>query len=346
LILRFTIKPYDVLFFGSGKPFNLGDVAVSIFPPFPHTLAGAISSRITINNPLKRIFGPFLFNQKESKLYFPKPADIYGERKSKSSNKIFTLTPLKEDLHIFNHENTNMPEGINELTVFYGKEDVESFVGYISQKGLSDWLKGKSIDPSEIKKNEDIFGYENRLGIFQNTDTHTVTQENGLYRIEMVRLKDEWKLLCWVEFSDVVDKDKVMTAFKSNPKVLKLGGEMKTAQYDLEEDESILNLFEKIEPKKGEIVKLLYLTPGVYNDFIPDIKGLRVKSIITTGHINMGLHSPQKLGKYRVMKKSLPPGTVIYCEVEDASQAMQVWLNPSHGDNDFIGSNLIVYGRP
>ncbi len=32
-MIKFTLTPYDVLFFGSGRPFNRGDVVASIFPP-------------------------------------------------------------------------------------------------------------------------------------------------------------------------------------------------------------------------------------------------------------------------------------------------------------------------
>jgi len=45
-MLKFIIKPYDVLFFGSGRPFNRGDVVVSAFPPHPNTFASAICSKI------------------------------------------------------------------------------------------------------------------------------------------------------------------------------------------------------------------------------------------------------------------------------------------------------------
>jgi len=34
-MIKFTLTPYDVLFLGSGKPFNRGDVVSSIFLPHP-----------------------------------------------------------------------------------------------------------------------------------------------------------------------------------------------------------------------------------------------------------------------------------------------------------------------
>lgn len=46
MMLKFEFEPFDVLFFGSGKAFNRGDDASSIFPPFSHTFAGAISKKL------------------------------------------------------------------------------------------------------------------------------------------------------------------------------------------------------------------------------------------------------------------------------------------------------------
>lgn len=67
-MLKFTIKPLDVLIFGSGKPFNMGGVADSIFPPFPHSFASAVfakfysETKIAIANDkgiYKAVYGPF-----------------------------------------------------------------------------------------------------------------------------------------------------------------------------------------------------------------------------------------------------------------------------------------------
>ena len=347
MMLKFNIKPYDVLFFGSGRPFNLGDVATSVFPPFPHTVAGAISSLIgsSAARVLKRVFGPFLFNQKENALYFPKPSDIYNEKKKKSLDKVYILKPAKVTFNLFNPENTNKPEEIEEFALLPRDVNVAPFEGFISSKGLSEWLTGKEVDAKEIKSKDEIFTYENRLGIFRDAATHTVTREDGLYRINMVRMENEWELVCWVEFSERFEEKEIMRKIDSIPRAIKLGGEMKTASYNFSKDNRILNLFKKPEVKDGDIVKLIFLTPGVYEEFIPPLEGLKVKAIINTGYINMGLHSPKKLGKYRTIKKALPAGTVLYCEVKNADSLSKLWLSPSEGDNDFIGSNLMIYGR-
>ncbi|MEO0225143.1 MAG: type III-B CRISPR module-associated Cmr3 family protein, partial [candidate division WOR-3 bacterium] len=147
-MLKFKIKPYDVLFFGSGKPFNLGDIASSIFPPFPHTFASAICSKIyweykiDITKILKAVYGPFLYNEKDGKIYFPKPADIYTGRKGKD-DKIYLLKFPNENYKLFNPNNTNKPNPIEKFAIYFGEEEVEDFDGFISQDGLKKWLNGQ-----------------------------------------------------------------------------------------------------------------------------------------------------------------------------------------------------------
>jgi len=41
-MIKLEISPFDVLFFGDGKPFNMGGTAKSMALPMPHTVAGAI----------------------------------------------------------------------------------------------------------------------------------------------------------------------------------------------------------------------------------------------------------------------------------------------------------------
>ena len=93
-MLKFTIEPYDVLFFGSGKPFNIGSNVESIFPPFPHSFAAAVYAKfvsekgITIRNGkgiYKAVYGPFI--EKSGVFYFPAPSDILQEKKKEESSK-------------------------------------------------------------------------------------------------------------------------------------------------------------------------------------------------------------------------------------------------------------------
>ena len=209
-MLKFEVKPFDVLFLGSGRPFHVGDTAVSIFPPLPHTLAGAICSKIYHErkiNPsrvLKRIYGPFLHfsSGKEKLIYFPKPFDICrGRKKEEKIQEVYLLRPFERNTRVFKPENTNKPEEIDNLAVYYGSEEVEPFKGFVSQGGLKDWLEGRKINKDDIKTPQEIFKEEKRVGIRQDVSVHTVVQEDGLYRIDFVRLKENWSLVFWVNFN-------------------------------------------------------------------------------------------------------------------------------------------------
>ncbi len=85
-MISFILNPFDVLFFGSGKPFNIGSQdTISIFPPFPHTLASSICSAvyhhkgIDVDQILKSVYGSFL--EYKGKVYFPKPLDILNKKR-------------------------------------------------------------------------------------------------------------------------------------------------------------------------------------------------------------------------------------------------------------------------
>jgi len=363
-MLKFEIKPFDVLFLGSGKPFHVGDTAVSIFPPLPHTLAGAICSKIYHErkiNPsrvLKRIYGPFLHfsSGKEKLIYFPKPFDICrGRKKEEKIQEVYLLRPFERNTRVFKPENTNKPEEIDNLAVYYGSEEVEPFKGFVSQGGLKDWLEGRKINKDDIKTPQEIFKEEKRVGIRQDVSVHTVVQEDGLYRIDFVRLKENWSLVFWVDFNyedkdmervNLKNDEDVVEIFDSGMKVLKLGGEMKTVCYKVEIDEKLqfFKLFKQPKLKKGDVVKILFLTPGIYRRFVPQISGIKIIGMVSDDYLNVGLYS-YYLGRYKLMKKALPPGTVVYGEVESEKEVGGLWFSSSNGLNGFIGSNLIIYGK-
>jgi len=358
-MLKFKIKPYDVLFFGSGKPFNLGDTARSIFPPFPHTFAGAICSKIywkykiDITKILKDVYGPFLYNEKDKKIYFPKPADIYTEKKEKD-DKIYLLKFKNENHKLFNPKNTNKPNPIENFAVYFGDKEVEGFEGFISQDGLKEWLNGKIPDKNEILKFGDVFEHENRVGIKQEMSYHTVVQEDGLYRIDFLRLKDNWSFVFWVDFDDNelkkvgLDENKILDLFNKEPKALKLGGEMRSAYYEVEISDIKNLLGQALKVNQGDIIKILFLTPATFsnsgNNILPSISGIKIKSLVSNGFVNLAIDS-KGLGLNKFVKKGLKAGSVIYAEVDNNFSHNSFWLKFLERDKNFIGSNLVIYGK-
>jgi len=141
--------------------------------------------------------------------------------------------------------------------------------------------------------------------------------------------------------------EKMLDFFNDEINILKLGGEMKNVYYKVEKVGDIKDIFhfEKPDLSQGDKIKLLFLTPGVFEGDILKIKGLKVLTIILHNYVNLGLSSPRFLRKYNFIKRAYPPGSVIYAEVEDKDEVEKLWLNPSDGSNNFIGSNLIIYTK-
>ncbi|MEO0263511.1 MAG: type III-B CRISPR module-associated protein Cmr3 [candidate division WOR-3 bacterium] len=368
-MLKFIIKPFDVLFFGGGKPFNIGDTAKSIFPPFPHTFAAAICSKIysefkiDVSNILKSVYGPFLFNERENELYFPKPADIYTLRKKE--NGVFHLKLLDDNnFSLFKFENTNKPDDIEKLLIYQGEKHIESFEGFIIQDGLQDWVDGKKVEKDKIKRFYDVFEYERRVGIKQSLETHTVISEDGLYRIDYLRLKEDWSFVFYVEFDyenlrhpKLSDEDKILQFFKESPKVLKLGGEMKSIYYEVEKDD-LKSIISKPDIKSEEVIKVLFLTHSTFNcnKVFPSFSDGEIISAVINGYLNLAITSKGlKLDKFT--KRGIRAGSVFYVKVSDKNSVNNLWFGffcpygrnnkTFNGRNNktFIGTNLVIYGK-
>jgi CRISPR-associated protein Cmr3 len=348
-MLKFTLKPYDVLFFGSGKPFNRGDVVNSSFPPHPNTLASAIYSKLyhsnmidesVVNNPniINAVYGPFI--QKGEKIHFPKPHNIYGKRKQKDLEKVFIINIPEEKtsekgtsekkFKLFDPSNTNKPEGIESLPVYIGNEEVEPFNGFISTEGLRKYFNGGEIDAkSDIllyegnSEQNSIFKRESRIGISVDYSSNSVNSEDALFRVEFLRFLEDVKLVFWVDFDlnggikNINEHQKLVEFFNENPKSLKLGGEMKNVSYEVEEDDfnkiiDDLGLSKSITVEPSNILKVVFLTYGVFDEPIGMIKIDEFKTLSScfNGYDFIGINL--KRTKQRKIKRALPPGSVIW----------------------------------
>jgi CRISPR-associated protein Cmr3 len=372
-MIKFTLTPYDVLFFGSGRPFNRGDVVASVFPPHPNTFASAICSKIyhlkniDVSNILKTVYGPFI--KKDEKVYFPKPQNIYKERKKKEIEKVFVVNPLDKGLKLFNPENTNKPQ-IQTFSVYKGIEEVEPFNAFISFNGLKNWLNNQKIEKDDILQYKDIFENEPRIGIKIEPSLYSVGGgEDALYRIDFLRLKEDVKFVFWVEFdfsngelkkANLDNEDKIFEFFNDEPRVLKLGGEMKNVSYEIEKSdfkEWIRNelKIENIQLNKGDKIEILFLTYGVFDfegDKLPKISNFQIHSACFGNYEIVGINS-KNLG--RKIKRAFPPGTVMWLKFESESQRI-IDNNPTfivkkkdlyeidepRGKQEFIGTNLIL----
>ncbi|GAB6078510.1 type III-B CRISPR module-associated protein Cmr3 [Hydrogenobaculum acidophilum] len=352
-MLKFTIKPYDVLFFGSGKPFNVGESVQSIFPPHPTTFAGAVCSKIYAgpSKLLKAVYGPFI--EKDGITYFPKPQNIFGERKKETIERLFLVEPNNLVLSLFQYSNTNKPDRVEKLAIYKGDEEIESFEGFISIEGLKSWINGEEIKDNCVLSMRDIFDYDQRVGIKIQPSLNSIGgEEDSLYRVKFLQVKKGINFVFWTDFNEEF-KDK----FQKEPRVLKLGGEMRNVMYEVEEDNFInwitkkLSIPHKIQIKNGDKVKILFLGYGVFDCKVPNINGFKITSMCFSKYDTIGINS----GSNVKTKRAFPPGTVFwlkyenknnkYVEIETISYLIKNQENydfSSFGNQDFIGTNLVL----
>jgi len=339
-MFKFTIKPIDVVFFGSGKPFNLGGLGESIFPPFPNSFASAIFAKIyeakgITNGVFKAVYGPFL--EKDDKYYFPAPCDIVKE---KGGSRIKVYKP-RESSNLIKVENTDLENKIKLMPWIKPEcqEDYEPFNGFISLEGLRKWYYGEKIDASDLLSEDRVFYIEDRISIRMDDSTGTVKGEDGLYRVRFVRLKEEFRFVFWVELNEqVLTEDEALKIFNQHPKVLKIGGEARTATYEVE-NHNFKDLFKDFHSSnQGESCKILFLTPGVFKEGKPILNNFEnLEYACISGYTLLSIRSKHNY-KNKVIR-AIKPGSVFV--IKDLSTPIDFYKHNADTD-DFIGSNLVL----
>jgi len=331
------IIPLDTLFFRTGRPFKMGEDtwAESLFPPYPSTLYGAIRSFLIfqreglkafkngkykndIGTPDKKgslkIKGP-LISSKYHELLFPAPLDLV-----KLEDKLIPLLFTKK------------PQGfISDYSLSYvlineSKEQVKEPGGWLTDIEFKGYLKNRKIEYFFIK-DSDLFLSEPKIGIARERTTLT-TKEGYLYRIPMIRLKDEVSLVAEIE--EVSDMPKTG--------IIQLGGESREAKF-----ESTENIFKKLENielnLENKFFKIYFATPAIFKkgwipkwinkeNFegeYPKLNGIKLKLVCCA------IGKPVHIGGWDIAKnrpkplyKAIPPGSVYYFEVLDKSDSLKI----------------------
>lgn len=368
-MLKFTIEPYDVLFFGSGKPFNIGSNVKSIFPPFPHSFAAAVYAKFvaekgnTIQNDkgiYKAVYGPFI--EKNGIIYFPTPCDILKEKKKEDFENIGVARRYEQNqFKLINIGDTDLENKINSLIWAEPEQgeshDFEVFKGFISVEGLKKWYNGENIDKEDLLKFTDVFVRDERVSIRIDHATGTVQSEDGLYRVNYLQLKKDIKFVFWVEpdFGDnsllreknVENEKKFKEIFEKQPVVLKLGGETKTAKYSVEIND-FKDLFNGFNKGNSEIKIILFLTQGIFyqrentsqnRNNILDYFNSFLTGVID-GYFICGINSKYNKDKYgKKTIRAIKPGSVVYLKDNLYTNDIITFLNQN---DSFIGSNLVL----
>lgn len=373
-MLKFTIKPHDVLFFGGGKPFNIGGEVSSIFPPFPHSFASSIyakfynETKIAIDKDkgiYKNVYGPFI--QKNDKVYFSAPSDLMREKKTLEVEKVYVAKPIN-NFNLLNIKDTDYGDDLESILWVKKNKELEPFSGFISIKGLKDWYNEKDINKDELLTEKDIFIKEDRISIHLTNETKTVKEEDGLYRVEFIRVKKDISFVFWIEAdfandsllreNNINNDNALIGIFNKEPRVLKIGGEARTASYEVEtnDDDDFKKMFNFTNSTSSNKNKLLFLTPGIFwsneqshqDAEVKDIeiKYKELKDIIKiscgsiAGYVITGISSKNYSKYSNKTVRAIRPGSII-C-LKNSSYNFSSCLDFFNPDGTFIGSNLVL----
>ncbi|MGQ9609370.1 MAG: type III-B CRISPR module-associated protein Cmr3 [bacterium] len=330
--MKIFIKPNDTLFFRDGKPFTMGEQTEGsgIFPPFPPTVYGAIRAKyIAEKGGLKK----FLNGEMRSEIGTDKEKGAFRIKNILISNNNNTLYPAPRDIVRSSHDgnihrlvkkenilispmiNLNLLWSCVDGKVEYNEKD------YITQDSIISYLEGKDKDLIVINQSNFVVN-EPKVGIGRNPKTRT-SEESKLYRISMYRLKDGYGLLVDFEGIEI-----------SSSGLIRLGGEGKTANYTVTNNEFSINtklISEYIDRERQ--FKLYLASPTIFkNGWVPDqldtktmiwnYKNLKLRLITTA------IGKPINIGGWdivsnapKVMRRAVPSGSVYYFELIDGSGA-------------------------
>lgn len=351
-----SIEPLDVLFFRDSKPFARGSehFANSIFPPYPQTLYGALRTKVL--EELNCDFEKFKDNKIEfknkeliNKLNITEEAirEEIGTAKSLGTFKlqgpllllknesIYVSVPLDvkklgSDCKILTSFNWSEFCIESDLKFCYyphipADTILDDVVGYISLRDLIDFYLLNTTNNCQVKTFNEIFDYEQRVGIALNSQTNTA-EEGKLYTINYVRLKDGWSFYAKIENLSALPKKGT----------IKFGGANRVCYYEeLEEDPLRIYWREKIDEilkekiNKTKKFKLVFLTPTIFkNGWLPECITLKEEDYILkldsieAKLLTAAVGKPKFISGWDIanrrpkpLRKLVPSGSVYYFEL-------------------------------
>ncbi len=350
--MKAFIEPSDVLFFRDARTFNRGDdhIARLIFPPLPMPFYGAIRSSIIAENwkNFKEFAGGastgasnavgsssklgtmsishFSLASKKGTIVerlYPIPGDLV-EIKGGNGAKFLVLSPRK----IPAGTKTNLPSPVDTCVLGHGSVGLEEARGFLNTQGLSKYLEGKEITEDDIVKEDEVFRREYRVGIARSKETG-VAREGMLYSAEFARLnKSHRGQASSIGFLlEINGEDGLLKPRNDKPRILRLGGETRTAYLETEFSEAPA----PVSTSKVPRFKSTLLTPAVFtNGWIPDgidaisgegiLNGHRVRlvSAAVNRHVPVGGWDIAAR-RSKTTKRAVPQGSVYYFELLDST---------------------------
>lgn len=271
------LKPVDTFFFRDGSPYNAGEGGQSgvrgIFPPFMHTLQGAI--RVTLAGgrgwtPEKperwpaelgtpddlgclRLRGPYLLCK--GKTLLPAPLHLLYKKDEKSGQLFFTrLKPgdeVESDLGVI-----RLPSAYPKIPGAKILEDA-----WLDSEAMGIVLGGGLPYNGQVYFPDDLWRDEHRVGI-EREHSRRIAAEGKIYSCTHVRPIPEKDVSLAVLVEGVPDE-----WHPEDLKFVRLGGEGRLAMVEVDDREPALPGPPDLVPSGGKIYfTVTLITPGRYKD--------------------------------------------------------------------------------
>jgi CRISPR-associated protein Cmr3 len=348
--MRIFLEPTEPLLFRTGRSFDAGEssFADTYFPPTPETLQGAVRAAIAIYwNPHKKLEEVFLE---------PDLTDLIGSRGSgygrfritglalgrsrgdRTIERLFlppaNLLTIKDNCLLLKPQkidglkSSDLAE--NAYYLYSDGETIdkrEKFEHWLTEPGLGKVLHSNTqLSKDEIVREEDIFGYESRLGIGMDNAKKT-TRDGFLYSTRVVRMRPGYGFVIDIRLrkpsansntpylDSLVDDAQTQKELRlPNQGWIMLGGERRTARFEL------------IPPpvigmEQGKRGRLLYLaTPAALdNGWQPGISFASPIAAAINRYQSIGgweLNPENSGGTNKITRRCVPAGSVYFFENE------------------------------
>ena len=322
------IKPIDTLFFRNGKPFDMGEDnwAEGIFPPSPRSFYGAIRSAYfaanssliglanTNEDPTNSLRIKGFWIKRGDGLFCSSPLDYVREKNDKTGRLI--PAKLGKRSEVF----AGMTKGGYPFEFIpYSNDDVQSSADYmIDSYALFDYDPYDDIYGYEVNS---FFSSEPKIGVGLDNNTRS-NSEGKLYRVGLNRLHssfDQEKQAFKEQVSFVLEYD-----FDFVPKVLKLGGEGKTAICSIYNNDKLTEeIYTPDQSEESKFFRVVFLTPSFLkkgwkldlSEFLDDEFEIKL--------ISAFVGKPEAIGGWNIkekkpkpMKKAVPAGSTYYFQIK------------------------------
>ncbi len=329
------LTPVDVWLFRDGRPFDVGQRAESLFPPYPTVVYGAIRSHyltvkqiglwrgnpdieITVGKPenynLLHLRGPFLAENKNGKVtrYFPQPADAFSVDNNK--HRIRAASIPEEPKNI----TTSLPGDFYLLGL---KDDLNKGEErlWLTEDALKDYLEGQTVEATPSEK---LFARENRFGIGIES-ARQVVKEGMLFEVEFIRAEQGVGLL--------VEMTKGYPDWP-NKGMMQIGGESRAAQFETVTPKISLGIANPI-PKR---FRMYFATPAYFEGgYIPNKddpndwskffnSAVTLRAAALNRYESLGgfdwTADPKAANAHRAAKRYVPAGSVYYFQTEQSAK--------------------------